>query len=552
MKAKKIVSFIAAMAIAATMAVPATLSFAAPTTVTFTSTVATDFSKYHAYQLFVGNYANDKLGVTGFGSSVTGKEDEFIGIVNTFLTADKQLATNALAGDVANAIADNIKDATDVSNFAKALAAKGYTADPSVTFSTEEDDTKNTEATATFATDGYYLVYPKTTESGDAANLNYAYSSCILLTTGAGTQTTVELKVTKPSVDKNVKEDRNNTFQKSADYEIGQEIEMQLVGNLSVDATEYAKYDTYNFIFHDTYSEGLDTPSDITAAIYASDGTIKKENLTVTSDTDTPGKLTVNCGDIKAAGAAAGDKIIVTYKTKLNGNAKVYNNLGNENKVYLEYSNNPVSGGTGKTVEVPVTVATYGADISKVQTGTTTKVAGAEFYLLKNVVTSDDSVPTTAKAAVLDANNKITGWVDAKIDNNTITATGATKITTTTTGPMMVYGLDEGETYNLYESKVPDGYNEPASRDNTFKITTTLDADGTSGYPVTSITVDHTGWTVSGSTGHVEGNIDNTLAGNLPSTGGMGRTILYVVGGAVVLGAGILLITKKRLGKEED
>ncbi|MGN1113779.1 MAG: isopeptide-forming domain-containing fimbrial protein [Oscillospiraceae bacterium] len=533
MKAKKIVSFIAAMAIAATMAVPATLSFAASTTVTFTSTVATDFSKYHAYQLFVGNYANNTLGVTGFGSSVAGKEAEFIGIVNTFLPADKQLATDALAGDVANAIAANITDATAVSNFAKALAAKGYTADSSVTFtaSTEEGKT-NTEATATFATDGYYLVYPETTESGDAANKDYAYSSCILLTTGAGTQT-ANLKVTKPSVDKNVKEDRNNTFQKSADYEIGQEIEMQLVGNLSVDATEYAKYDTYNFIFHDTYSAGLDTPSDITAAIYASDGTTKKADLTVTADTATAGKLTVDCGDIKAAGAAAGDKIIVTYKTKLNASAKVYKELGNENKVYLEYSNNPVSGGTGKTVEVPVTVATYGADISKVQTGTTTKVAGAEFYLKKGT-----------KFAKLDSNNKLVSWEDSEAT--------ATKITTTEDGPIMVYGLDEGETYNLYESKVPDGYNEPASRDNEFTITTTLDAAWTSGDPVTSITVDHTDWTVSGSTGHVEGNIENTPAGNLPSTGGMGRTILYVVGGAVVLGAGILLITKKRLGKEED
>lgn len=41
--------------------------------------------------------------------------------------------------------------------------------------------------------------------------------------------------------------------------------------------------------------------------------------------------------------------------------------------------------------------------------------------------------------------------------------------------------------------------------------------------------------------------IANNKGSNLPSTGGMGTTIFYVVGSILVLGAAILLITKKRM-----
>ena len=105
----------------------------------------------------------------------------------------------------------------------------------------------------------------------------------------------------------------------------------------------------------------------------------------------------------------------------------------------------------------------------------------------------------------------------------------------------MIKGLDDATDYFLYETKAPEGYNK-LDKPVKFNITAQYNEDGSmveKGYPTVSI----------------DGNASNTLSTNvinnvgstLPSTGGIGTTIFYVVGVILMLGAGVLLVTKKRM-----
>ena len=47
-------------------------------------------------------------------------------------------------------------------------------------------------------------------------------------------------------------------------------------------------------------------------------------------------------------------------------------------------------------------------------------------------------------------------------------------------------------------------------------------------------------------------DIENKSGATLPETGGIGTTLFYVIGGLLVVGAGVLLVTKKRMGKAEN
>ena len=84
---------------------------------------------------------------------------------------------------------------------------------------------------------------------------------------------------------------------------------------------------------------------------------------------------------------------------------------------------------------------------------------------------------------------------------------------------MTINGLDTDVTYELHENKAPTGYNVLPS----------------------SVEVK------AGETGFVHQDIENNKGSVLPSTGGMGTTIFYVVGGILVVGAAVLLISKRRM-----
>ena len=107
-----------------------------------------------------------------------------------------------------------------------------------------------------------------------------------------------------------------------------------------------------------------------------------------------------------------------------------------------------------------------------------------------------------------------------------------TEITTDTTGKFTIKGLDSA-TYYLTEKEAPAGYNKLAG-------------------PVT-ITISDTG-VVNGTTDAPQGvdevKVLNQSGTELPSTGGMGTTIFYVLGSILVIGAAVLLVTRKRMSND--
>ena len=110
---------------------------------------------------------------------------------------------------------------------------------------------------------------------------------------------------------------------------------------------------------------------------------------------------------------------------------------------------------------------------------------------------------------------------------------------------MMAFaGLGAG-TYLLTEEVAPNGYNKL-----TNPITIVIAANPTLNGPNWTVTKDGTALTAP--TGIYALEVENNMGATLPGTGGIGTTIFYIVGGALILGALILLITKKRMHTTDD
>lgn len=201
--------------------------------------------------------------------------------------------------------------------------------------------------------------------------------------------------------------------------------------------------------------------------------------------------------------ANLGKTIEVTYTANVDGGKNV-----GENKIKLEYSNY-------MTPEVKVEVKNYKLDVFKyTQSGDNkTGLAGAGFVLAKEVTGEGD---TTKTVYYKKTDSNIIEWVD-DIKNATELKTTADSYTVT------FDGLANG-TYTLIEKTVPAGYNQAQNVE------------------VTIENADKTGTNQVG--------VLNQSGTELPSTGGVGTTIFYVLGSVMVLAAVVLLVTKKRMNAE--
>lgn len=253
------------------------------------------------------------------------------------------------------------------------------------------------------------------------------------------------------------------------------------------------------------------------------DGTKIASNLyeLKTSNTD---KCTfeVVFADLKTIDSVhAGSVITVDYKSTLNSNA-VLGEEGNVNKAKLEYSNNPndSQGGKGSTPWDNVIVFTYKVVINKVDgDNANAPLSGAEFTLSK------------------------------KLKNGSIKDIAVVKNTAGT--EFTFSGLDDGD-YVLTETTTPSGYNtiDPI----TFTVTADHDIVWTT-QDRNKVLTSLSGNKVKGEItltadkkkGSLTSDVVNKSGSTLPSTGGIGTTIFYVVGVILMLGAGVLLVTKKRM-----
>ncbi|MCD8015561.1 MAG: SpaH/EbpB family LPXTG-anchored major pilin [Lachnospiraceae bacterium] len=538
-KMKKLASLLLALAMCLSLSVTA---FAAST---ITINNDTDKYTYVAYQIFSGTYDSTSGDLIGLDWGSAFDDDTYGTIKSAMLSAYN-------VSNVAELAAGLAADSTD-SNYIDAEEFAAYLADLTLkSAGTFNYDSTNTNYTLSGLTDGYYLVVNTAVPS---SGTDTAYSNYILRVVGENV--TVSPKSDVPQLDKKVSD---------VDASIGDTVTYTLTASLP---SKYADYDTYKLIFHDTLSSGLTYNNNVTVTVYDSEAgyTGKTDTGTAvasgysasyddTNKSTTGTTITVTITDTNKLYDSNGDAIdvtansiiVVTFTAKLNENA-VIGGDGNPNTVYLEYSNNPNWDGngteeTGNTPNDTVITWTYELDVTKVDgTDNTTTLSGAEFKLYRY-----QSDGTTKEYVQVDStSNKVTGWTTTEADGSTLTSNSS--------GLFSVTGLDVG-TYYLTETKAPTGYNLLDS-DIELVIAATYNSEsGTwisdDAYKIATLTVTVGSTTTDGDTskGTVDVTVENNSGSSLPSTGGMGTTMIYVIGTIVALALAILLITKKRMERE--
>lgn len=396
---------------------------------------------------------------------------------------------------------------------------------------------------------GYYLIV-QTTAANDAGKT----MSAVIVNTAGQAGVTVSPKKDTVTVSKKVQENMDgvnnpaseDNWGTAADYNIDDYVKFQLTGSLP---TDYADYTSYEYTFHDTADQGLTFVNDTThpVKVYAVNDNnkveLKQDTLTgyqvLTSDINGE-TFNVKFADLKKAQAEkTGDtvnitsstQIVVEYYAQLNENAVLGSN-GNQNKVYLQFSNNKYGEGTGKTEEHKVTVFTFKLEVTKYGKTDSDKEAlnGAGFTLYK-----------ATKVNPADSDYAKVGDEVQHTNGNVFDFTG----------------LDSGY-YKIVETTTPKGYNtiDPI----TFTVTATYnsaDEPGTlTDLTVTNVKVGGVAsaeqtFTVNRGTGEagtaqIKTDVVDIPGSKLPSTGGMGTVLLYVAGIAVFVLAGATLVMALR------
>lgn len=357
---------------------------------------------------------------------------------------------------------------------------------------------------------GYYVVSP---QSGSTADRG----TDAILANVVTAEKNVNLKSEYPTISKTV--DGNN----HADAQVGDVLNFELKSKVP-NMTEYT---TYVFNFVDTLSKGLTLDqSTIKVTIGASE--LQKDadyTVSVTGGNGAATELKIIMADFKAKhGDKAGQDIKVTYSASINEHAVAgQDDAGNSAK--LEYSNDPINGGTGESVPDVTHGYTFDFDITKTDGVGGSALAGAVFQLQKK------GEGTPIKLIVKQAGDETQPAIvrPAKADEM---GRAVDTITTPKSGKITFEGLD-AIAYQLVETEAPDGYNklkDPVD----VTIAAKYDQDGVL-----------QSWTVNGGGNDVAVNIQNNKGALLPETGGMG-TILFTLVGAAAIGYGIY---RKRTAK---
>lgn len=327
---------------------------------------------------------------------------------------------------------------------------------------------------------------------------------------------TIQEKNGTPTNKKTVKEDSTDNFRATNDADIGQVVEFQ--------STITAQAGAENYVFHDTMSAGL-TYKEVTGITLNGTAVDTKYYTVKTSDLTDKCTFEVSFTQDFCDTLKTNDKIVISYTATVNENAVIGLN-GNPNESRLSYGD---SSNTSSNTTPPSKTITYvwDMDVLKYANGDESKVLkDAQFVLLNNNKTMVATV----------VNGKLTGWVNVPTadEDGTITLPDNTTLTTDENGKIEIDGLDS-DTYYLREIKAPNGYNKLAN-DVEVKITGATKKENTEDLVYTTVIA----------------KVNNQSGAELPSTGGIGTTIFYVVGGAMVLVAVVLLVTRKKMSVNKD
>ncbi len=442
---------------------------------------------YEAYQIFTGDLSTKEDGTKVLSNVAWGTGVTYTGTES--------------AADVAKSLGDGTMKLAQ-------LEEKLTLTTPAKTVASAKDSTVIDGLAA-----GYYLVKDK---DGSQANTSDAYTQFIVQVVG---DTEAAIKSDAPTVVKKVKDTNDSTgttsdWQDSADADINDDVQYQITGTMPANIADYT---TYKYTFTDTMSNGLTYTAknahikigdtDVTDS-FTETVTTKKDGTTVTWACD-------NLKGIKDVTLNPDTKVVVTYSATLNKDA-VIGAAGNPNTVNLTYSNNPNKGGegeTGKTPDDKNIVFTYKTVVNKVDQDKKS-LAGAAFKLEKK--TSDGTYTTV----------------------NEFTAGEATSFE--------FKGLDDGD-YKLTETTTPAGYNTITPIEFTISAEHDTDSADPKLTKLTGIvTKGEATFTVEKDAGSLTTSVVNKKGSTLPSTGGIGTTIFYAAGGALVVLAGVMIAARKR------
>lgn len=520
---KKLLAALLAVAMVCAMAIPAFAYNPGETEENLNGTHG-----YSAFQIFKGIISKDNPTLNGvdWGQNIT-EPDIFLANLKNDPTIGEKFKTAATAQEVLAVISQWSNSDDNSIAFARVVCSYLY---PNADAKPEPVITDHTGG-INIPESGYYLIVDTT--YFNPGDYYHAYNSFFLLNVPQVPYVVpINRKVVKPTVEKEVYDNQDGTneagFGSSADHAINEEFQFKLTATLPANPDHaYDYYDEYMVTFCDTLSAGITFDRWDTVVINngGADIPIPAENYySDASNQD----LTLSIEDVKTCAPGLnlnnGATITVTYTAHLNEKAYVNtaggaSNTENKNSVYLIYSNNPRSSAFfDRTPESAVCVYTYQLNNTKYHDDDTqgNELEGAGFKLYSDA----------------DCKNEVELYQDGEFYYPIKNATGkeAVEMKSAANGQFNVKGLDAG-TYYLKETTPPKDYNACADK----KIV---------------ISATHTEYNVilSGES-NLNNKIINKKAGGitLPSTGGIGTTIFYVVGGGLMVAAIVLLVTKKRM-----
>lgn len=517
---------------------------------------------YEIYQIFTGDYFDGVLSNVKWGQNGTGTKGEA----------------------VPDTILKELEAVTESTSDTEQLAVITKYANLNTTPIETGSDTKY-EVLA----NGYYLVK----DQDETQNGENGYYTLYIVQVVNGTLE-FEPKGDVPTSEKKIIEGEDKVDVNEAS--IGDTVYYEITGTLP---TNFDDYNTYYYVFTDTLSKGLSyNNNDVKVTVGDVDVTEYFYHVSTTDSDTNITTITVGIQDIKALNllkdaegnalvtVTSTSEIVVTYSATLNENA-VIAGAGNPNDVVLDYSNDPNNSGAGAstppsgspsepkpthpTGQTPKdTVVTYtteltilkndedgnilpgaeftltgnGVNIVLVTTEKFTEDENGEYYKLKNgtytkeaPITADDETDNSADYDSTTITYKKTIELVAKGTDQTETSVVGT--VDSETGKVTFTGLGAG-TYTITETKTPAGYNTiaPITFTLTFDAETKKFDSGNNGIVV-------------GADNKLDTTIVNKAGSTLPETGGMGTTIFYILGAVLVLGAVILLITRRRMSASE-
>ena len=498
---KKLITLLAVLTLALAMAVPA---FAETTTTTYTITINNGTGTYAAYQIFKGDLYNNTLSNIEWGDNVTPDGQKALGNAAEKAKAiTGETEAKAFASEVAKYLTDSA--AGTGTNSITGLAA------------------------------GYYLIKNATVGEGEV------FTDYILQVVK---DVEVNPKSGKPTLDKQIKHNETGVWGVVGDNQIGDTVEFRTITTVP----NVSGYTQYTYVIYDEMSAGLTsnvkTKNDVT--IKVNDTTeLDKKYYTVTVDGTNANKFTVTVDVLQAIQdnkMYAGNELYTYYTGILNENAKVYNDGKQDNKAYLKYSNNPHDNTTTNSTPVKVVYDwTFKMGVKKVDGADGTPLTDAKFVLSKEKncdlgAIGDDGQPHNTENLISLIKNSDGSYTVAPAGYN------GSVVNVITAGDITINGLDDATEYYLYETKAPAGYNRLTAAVR-FEITATYSDAGDN---CTSVTA-----TVNNDVqSSVSVNVRNNKGSTLPSTGGIGTTLFYVIGGGLMAVAAVLLVTKKRMNNK--